>query len=105
MNRIDRLIIKAQSAAASSGLELILAFVEPDGDSWTAKVHLHDGVQGHDPTIQRATYATMEAAVEHIRAMSREYPNSRDVPIIINDLPREYPSSQDVPSTVDDLGR
>ena len=88
MNRIDRLIIKVQRAAAHSGPELYLAFVEPNGDSWTAVAHLRDRVQGHDPTIQRATYATMEAAVEHIRAMAREYPNSRDVPIIINDIPR-----------------
>jgi len=87
MNRIDKLIIKAKKAAGPD-LELCVAFIEPSGDCWTAIVHLHDGVQGHDPTIRRATYDTLEAAVEHIRAISQEYPNSRDVPIIINDLSR-----------------
>ena len=47
---------------------------------------MSDGVPGHTPTIKWATYATMEAAVEHIHAMSLEYPNSKDVPIIIDDL-------------------
>ena len=85
MNRIDKLIIKAR-AAVSPGLELSHAFVEHDGDSWAAVVHLSDGVQGHVPTIKRATWATLEAAVEHVRAVAAEYPNSRDVPIIIDDL-------------------
>ena len=47
---------------------------------------MRDGTPGHSHTIKRATYATLEAAVEHIRAISREYPNSRDVPVIIDDL-------------------
>lgn len=84
MNRIDKLILKAR--AASPGLELSVALIERDGDSWTAVAHLSDGVQGHAPTIKRATWATLERAVEHIRAMSMEYPNSRDVPVIIDDL-------------------
>lgn len=85
MNRIDKLILKAR-AAVSHDLELSHAFVERDGDSWAAVVYLGDGVQGHPPTIKRATWATLERAVEHIRAMSMEYPNSRDVPVIIDDL-------------------
>lgn len=85
MNRIDKLILKAR-AVVSPGLELGVAFVELNGDSWTAVVHLYDGVQGHAPTIRRCTYATQEAAVEHIRAMAQEYPNTQDVPIIIDDV-------------------
>lgn len=87
MNRIDRLIIKAQTVAVQSGPELYLAFLEPNGNAWTAITHLHNRGQ-ETPTIHRATYATIEAAVEHIHAMAQEHPNSRDVPIIINDIPR-----------------
>lgn len=82
MNRIDRLIIKAR-AAVSPGLELTVALIERSGDSWAAVVHLSDG---HAPTIKRASYATLDRAVEHIHSMAQEYPNSRDVPIIVDDL-------------------
>ncbi len=85
MNRIDKLIIQAKRIARP-GLELTVALIEQNGDSRTAQAHLSDGVPGHTSTIKRATYATMEAAVEHIHAMSLEYPNSKDVPIIIDDL-------------------
>lgn len=85
MNRIDKLLIQAKRAVRP-GLELTVALIERNGDSWAAQAHLWDGTPGHTPTIKRATYATLEAAVEHIRAMSLEYPNSRDVPIIIDDL-------------------
>lgn len=85
MQRIDKLLIKAQRAA-KGGLELILAMVVPDGNSWAAVVHLWDGKNGHSPTIQQSTWPTMDAAVEHIHELANEYPNSRDVPIIIDDL-------------------
>ena len=85
MNRIDKLILKAR-AVASPGLELTTALIERNGDSWTAVVHLSDGVQGHAPTIKRATWATLDEAVEHVRAVAAEYPNSRDVPVIVDDL-------------------
>lgn len=86
MNRIDKLILKAREIARP-GLELVVAIIEQSGDSWTAQAHLSDGTGGkHTPTIKRATYATLEAAVEHIRAMAAEYPNSKDVPVIIDDL-------------------
>lgn len=84
MNRIDKLILKAR--AVSPGLELTVALIERNGDSWAAVVHLSDRGEGHAPTIKRATWATLEAAVEHVRAVAAEYPNNRDVPIIIDDL-------------------
>ena len=87
MKRIDRLLLQARSSAPG-GMELIAAFIAPSGDSWTAAVHLHDGVPGHQPAIEKATWATMNAAVEHVRAMAEKYPNSRDVPVIIADIPR-----------------
>lgn len=85
MNRIDKLILQARHIAAP-GLELTVAIIEQNGDSWTAQTHLSDGTGKHAPTVKRATYATLEDAVEHIRAVAAEYPNSRDVPIIIDDL-------------------
>lgn len=85
MNRIDKLILQARRIV-SPGLELVVAIIERDGDSWTSQAHLWDGTPGHTPTIKRAAYAALEDAVEHIRTMAAEYPNSRDVPIIIDDL-------------------
>ena len=85
MNRIDRLIIKAR-AAARHGVELLPSLIEHRGDSWTAAVYLGDGIPGHAVTVKRATYATEAAAVAYIRAAAEEYPNSRDVVIIIDDL-------------------
>lgn len=85
MNRIDKLILKAR-AAVSPGLEVSVALIERSGDSWTAEVHLSDGIYGHAPLIKRATWATLDRAVEHVRAVAAEYPNSRDVPVIIDDL-------------------
>lgn len=86
MNRIDKLILKARAAAAR-GQELGAALIEQNGDSWTAVVHLHDGgVQGHAPTIKRATWATLDRALEYVRSVAEEYPNSRDIPVIIDDL-------------------
>lgn len=85
MNRVDKLILQARRII-SPGLEVVVAIIERNGDFWTAQVHLSDRTGKHTPTIRKATYATMESAVEHIRAMSLEYPNSRDVPIIIDDL-------------------
>jgi len=42
MNRIDKLIIKAKEAIRP-GLELAVAIIEQNGDSWTAQAHLSDG--------------------------------------------------------------
>lgn len=85
MKQIDRLLIKAQQAARGD-MELILAMVVPDGDSWTAEAHLWDGVPGHSPPVRRSTHATMEDAIEHIHELAKEYPNCRDVPVIVDDL-------------------
>ena len=85
MNRIDKLILKAR-AVVSPGLELSVALIERNGDSWTAEAHLSDGVQGHALTIKRATWATLARAVRYIHEVAAEHPNSRDVPVIIDDL-------------------
>ncbi len=86
MKQIDRLLIEAKKIAGYSGKELTLAMIERNGDSWTATAHLWDRVQGHIPTLETATHATEEAAVEYISTMAERYPNSRDVTIIIDDI-------------------
>ncbi|MEY8388292.1 hypothetical protein AALC17_13525 [Oscillospiraceae bacterium 38-13] len=83
MKQIDRLLIEAQRIS-KGGLELTLAMVLPDGDSWTADAHLWNRKQG--ATINRSSWPTMEAAVEHIHELAKEYLNSKDVPVIIADL-------------------
>ena len=71
---------------ARGGLELIFAMVIPDGDFWAAEAHLWNGTEGHAPTIKRSTWATMDAAVEYIHALEKEYPNTQDVPVIVDDI-------------------
>ena len=86
MKQIDRLLIEAKKIAGYTGQELTLAMVERCGDSWAATAHLWNRTTGHSPTVETTTHATEEAAVERIHALAREYPNSRDVTIIIDDL-------------------
>ena len=85
MKQIDKLLIKAQKLVRGS-TELVLAMVVPDGDSWAAEVHLWDWTEGHTPTVRRSIWTTMDAAVTHIHELAKEYPKSRDVPIIVDDV-------------------
>lgn len=85
MKRIDNLLIKAHQLARG-GMELVLAMVMPEGDSWAAVAHLWDGIPGHTGRTDTTTHTTTAAAVEHVRALAAEYPSSRDVHIIIDDL-------------------
>lgn len=87
MKQIDRLLIEAKKIAGYSGKEITLAMVECCGASWAAVAHLWDRKPGHSPTIETTTHATMGAAVEHIHTIAEKYPNSRDVPIIVDDIP------------------
>lgn len=85
MNRIDKLILKARAVAAPD-LELGAAIIERDGDSWAAVVHIHDRTQGHAPTVKRATWTTLERALEYVRAVAETCPNRKDLTVIIDDL-------------------
>lgn len=84
MNRIDRLIIKARE---SIGVELILAMVERCGNLWTASAHLGDWRRNCPPVIKESAHATLDAAIDYIHELARDYPNSQDVHIIVDDLP------------------
>lgn len=83
MNRIDRLIIKAQECI---GTELILAMVERHGNQWRTAVHLGDRRRHGPPVIEESTHATLETAIDHIHELAKEYPNSQDVQIIVDDI-------------------
>ncbi len=85
MRRIDQLILRAKEAAAP-GLEPGVALIGREGDSWTAVVHLHDRRPGRPSALRRAARATPEGAEAYVRAVAAEYPNSRDLPVIIDDL-------------------
>ena len=85
MKKIDELLIKAQHMVKGCR-ELIFAMIFSEGGSWAAEAHLWDGTEGHAPTIERSIWPTMDTAVEHILEIEKEYPNSRDVPIIVDDL-------------------
>lgn len=87
MKQIDRLLIEAKKIAGYTGKQLTLAMVERCGASWAAVAHLWDRKPGHSPTVEATTHATMDAAVEHIHAIAREYPNSQDIGIIVDDIP------------------
>ena len=85
MKLINRLIIEAKTMRNNK--EIIHAIVERVDDEWSAKAYLWDGVQGHTPTVERTTHATTDAAIDYLQELAGKYPNSRDVPIIMDDLP------------------
>lgn len=85
MNRIDKLILRARAAEAP-GLELGVALIQRDGDSWAAEVHLYAQARVGPPIVKRATWATLERAVEYVQAVAEEYPNRKDIPIIVDNL-------------------
>lgn len=86
MNQIDRLIIKAKRMTGHMGKQLVLAMVDRKDDSWSAVVHLWDGVDGHRATVETTTHASADAAVQYIQQLAWKYPNSRDLPVIIDDV-------------------
>lgn len=83
MNRIDRLIVKAKH---SIGTELVFAFVERCGEQWKAVIHLKRK-ENIPPEVIESLHDTDDEAIEHIRAMAEKYPNSRDITIIVDDMP------------------
>lgn len=86
MNRIDRLIIKARE---SVGLELTLAMVERCGNLWTALAHLWNRRKGSPPGVEENAHATLDAAIDRIHDPVRDYPNTQDVAIIMDDISTE----------------
>lgn len=87
MKQIDRLLIEAKKIAGYTGKQLTLAMVERCGVSWVAIAHLWDRMPGHSPVVETTTHNTLDAAVEYIHILARDYPNSQDVVIIVDDIP------------------
>ncbi|MEA4955890.1 MAG: hypothetical protein VB096_10345 [Pseudoflavonifractor sp.] len=86
MNQIDRLIIEAKRISGLSGKHLELARIEYVSGEWVSFAHIWDGVEGHAPTIEQAYHTTMDAAIDCIHDLATQYPNSRDVTILIDDI-------------------
>lgn len=84
MKLINRFIIEAKTMLSDK--QIIHAIVEQVGSEWSAKAYLWDGVQGHAPTVERTTHATMDAAVNYLHELAGKYPSSQNVPIIVDDL-------------------
>lgn len=86
MKQVDRLIIEAKHIAGLSGKQLELARIEHTGDDWVSFTHIWDAVEGHAPAIEQASHATMDAAINYIHDLASQYPNSRDVTILVDDV-------------------
>ena len=83
MNQVDRLMIKAKRLA-TGGLEVCVGMTVPDGDQWKYTAHLWDGV--NPATIDTALHTTKDDAIDYLHKLAEEYPNSRDVSIIVFDV-------------------
>lgn len=86
MNQIDRLIIEAKRISGLSGKQLELARIEHTGGEWVSIAHVWDGAEGHTPTTEQALHTTMESAIHYIHDLAAQYPNSRDVTILVDDI-------------------
>ncbi|MEA4933730.1 MAG: hypothetical protein VB071_09195 [Lawsonibacter sp.] len=86
MKQINRLLIEAKKMAGLCGVQLSLAMIDREGDQWSAKGYLWDGVTGSQLMQESAVRPTLDAAMGFIYELAEKYPNSRDVAIIIDDL-------------------
>ncbi|EOS39738.1 hypothetical protein D3Z53_26670 [Lachnospiraceae bacterium] len=91
MLNIDRLIIKAKKKCGTTALRLSLGFVSPvDGGRWEAHGQLWNYIPynkaGHKLEIATCICDSIEDALEALDQLSEEYPNDRNVRIIIDSL-------------------
>lgn len=86
MKQIDRLTIAAKRIAGLTGKQLELARIELTDGGWVLFAHVWDGVVGNAPVVERSSHATMDAAIESVHALAGQYPNSRDITILIDDI-------------------
>lgn len=91
MRNIDRLIIKAKKKYGTTELRLSLGLVSPvDGGKWEARGKLWNYIPynkpGHKLEIATCICDSIEDALEALDQLSEEYPNDRDVRIIIDSL-------------------
>ncbi len=85
MKRIDRLLIEAKTMI--SNRKLVCAMVDRLNAAWIATAHFADKAKGRGVIMESSTHGTLDAAIDHLHKLGEQYPNSRDVPIIVDDFP------------------
>ncbi len=86
MKQIDKLLIKARSAANKNDERLFMAFIYPESGVWVARGHLWRGVKGKGFRAVFEQRTTIYAAVDAVHGMADKYPPTQDFTIIIDDL-------------------
>ena len=86
MNKVDRLLLKV----VPSKVGVSIAFISPGSAShpYRAECHLWDGVHRSDRAIV-SEHKTEQKARDAIHRTIEQYPDSRRVPIIFDDLDME----------------
>ena len=88
MDKVDKLIIKAKSAAQRKAERFYMGFVnyDPDTGKWTTQGQLCGGKINSVRQIF-TDHNTMEAAVDALQPLADTYPNTvKDAVIFIDDL-------------------
>ena len=67
-------------------MELYLAMIDHHGDSWTATAHLCDRGSTRSPNIRESQHDTLDAAIDHIHTLAAQYPNSKDLVILVDNI-------------------
>lgn len=66
MQRINRLLLDAKRTIDKDILQIVTAFIRPNGKSWTAQINLWDGVPSGKTDCITADFDTMKEAVNFI---------------------------------------
>lgn len=91
MQRIDRLLLKAQKIYGTKGKALHLAFVTEEEGRYKAVGQLWNGKDGslQQEDCVTSWHDTQEEAIEAIHKIAEEYPNREDVLIFLEDFGEE----------------
>ncbi len=88
MRALDRLIIKAKKKCGVDRLEV--GFISPsetEPGKWVARGDLWNGIPGSGVrSIICGEYDSVDEAVEAIRKLGEQYPNNKDMVILIDDV-------------------
>lgn len=86
MKQIDKLLIKARTAANKSPERLIIAYVYTEGDIWIARGDLWRGVPGKGYRSVYEECPTNAAAVEAALGMANQFSPGPDFRVLVDDL-------------------
>lgn len=87
MERIDRLIIKAQKTMQAKAERLIVGFIsyDPDAGRYEVRGDLWNSVAGSGVRSIATWHDSKEAAEDALKALAEEYPNPKDDIVIFYD--------------------